>query len=73
MVHSHDGGANWDASEARLTPDSFDMRTAPYALRYFVGDYEGLDNAGNAFTPLFVTANDGNTANRTDALFRTAG
>ena len=73
MVHAHDGGANWDASEARLTPDSFDMRTAPYAAGYFVGDYEGLDNAGNAFTPLFVTANDGDTANRTDVLFRTAG
>jgi hypothetical protein len=73
MVHSHDGGATWNSDESRLTPSSFDMRTAPYALGYFVGDYEGLDNAGNAFTPLFVTANDGNTANRKDALFRTAG
>ncbi|MFL5890054.1 MAG: exo-alpha-sialidase [Solirubrobacteraceae bacterium] len=73
MVHSHDGGATWNSDESRLTPSSFDMRTAPYALGYFVGDYEGLDNAGNAFTPLFVTANNGNTANRTDALFRTAG
>src|SRR3954447_22077312 len=73
MVHSHDGGATWNSDESRLTPSSFDMRTAPYALGYFVGDYEGLDNAGNAFTPLFVTANNGNTSNRTDALFRTAG
>jgi hypothetical protein len=73
MVHSYDGGVTWDPSEARLTPSSFDMRTAPYAEGYFVGDYEGLDNAGNAFTPLFVVANDGNTANRTDVLYRTAG
>ena len=73
MVHSHDGGRTWDPSEARLTPNSFDMRTAPFAEGYFVGDYEGLDNAGNAFTPLFVIANNGDTSNRTDALFRTAG
>ena len=43
------------------------MRTAPFALGYFVGDYEGLDNAGNVFTPLWVAANNGATANRTDA------
>ena len=73
MVHSHDGGRTWDPSEARLTPSSFDMRTAPFAVGYFVGDYEGLDNAGNAFTPFFVIANNGNAANPTDALFRTAG
>ena len=60
MVHSHDGGKTWDPSEARLTPRSFDMRTAPFAVGYFTGDYEGLDNAGNAFTPLFVIANNGN-------------
>jgi len=73
MVHSHDGGRTWDPSEARLTPNSFDMRTAPFAVGYFVGDYEGLDNAENAFTPLFVIANNGNASNPTDALFRTAG
>ena len=38
-----------------------------------MGDYEGLDNAGHAFTPLFVIANNGNASNPTDALFRTAG
>ena len=62
MVHSHDGGRTWDPSEARLTPNSFDMRTAPFAEGYFVGDYEGLDNAGNAFTPLFVIANNGDAS-----------
>jgi hypothetical protein len=32
-----------------------------------VGDYEGLTNTGN-FLPVFVTANDGNLANRTDVF-----
>ena len=72
-MHSHDGGTTWDASESQLTPASFDMRTAPFALGYFVGDYEGLDNADNAFAALFVTANNGDTANRTDVRYRTAG
>ena len=49
------------------------MRTAPFALGYFVGDYEGLDNADNAFATLFVTANNGDAANRTDVRYRTAG
>ena len=73
LAHSHDGGATWNQPESRLTESSFDMRTAPFALGYFVGDYEGLDNAGNVFTPLWVAANNGDTANRTDAFFRTAG
>jgi len=73
LAHSHDGGATWNQPESRLTERSFDMRTAPFALGYFVGDYEGLDNAGNVFTPLWVAANNGDTANRTDAFFRTAG
>ena len=63
----------WDPSEARLTPTSFDMRTAPFAVGYFVGDYEGLDNDGEAFTLLFVAANDGDTPNPTDVFLSTAG
>jgi len=51
----------------RLTPQSFDMRTAPDAGGYFVGDYEGLTNTGN-FLPVFVAANSGNLANRTDVF-----
>ena len=46
----------------------FDMRTAPNAGGFFVGDYEGLDAAGATFKPLFVMANDGNLANRTDVF-----
>jgi hypothetical protein len=59
IVHYHAGDPFDSAhfgNEARLTPASFDMRTAPYARGYFVGDYEGLDNIGNGFTPFFVQA-----------------
>ena len=52
----------------QLTERSFDMRTAPDANGFFVGDYEGLTNAGNNFLPVFVTANSGNVANRTDVF-----
>ena len=47
------------------------MRTAPDARGFFVGDYEGLTSAGGRFLPVFVTANSGNLANRTD-VFSTA-
>ena len=44
------------------------MRTAPDANGFFVGDYEGLTSAGGRFLPVFVTANSGNLANRTDVF-----
>ncbi len=44
--------ANW-VDEQRLTNVSFDMRQAPDAGGFFTGDYEGLANAGTAFTPFF--------------------
>jgi hypothetical protein len=81
FVHSHDGGLTWDPSETRLTPSSFDMESAPDAGGYFVGDYEGLAHAGNAFLPFFVavatTAAQPTTSpfvdptNRTDVYFTT--
>jgi len=46
----------------------FDMKTAPNAEGFFVGDYQGLDARGTAFVPLFVQTNSGNTANRTDVF-----
>ena len=64
---SRDGGATFSARR-RLTPRPFDMRTAPDARGFFVGDYEGLTNTGNDFLPVFVTANSGNLANRTDVF-----
>jgi hypothetical protein len=80
IVHSHDGGQTF-GDEEQLTTDSFDMRKAPYARGYFVGDYEGLDHSGNVFQPFFVETNDVaadvsdnmDSANRTDAFWTTAG
>jgi hypothetical protein len=56
----------------RLTPTSFDMRTAPDAGGFFTGDYQGLASFGNVFANLFV-ATTGTGANATDAFYRTAG
>ena len=75
--HSLDGwgryvpGANEEAVGA-----AYDMRQAPDALGYFVGDYEGLDWAGGGlkpgFKPFFVRSNDGMPLNRTDVFATTA-
>jgi hypothetical protein len=51
----------------------FDMKTAPVARGFFVGDYEALDTAGSTFVPFFVQANSGNTSNRTDVFTTTVG
>ncbi len=67
FTSSTDGGKSF-GNEARITPISFDMKTAPVARGFFVGDYEGLDTNGTTFVPFFVQANSGNTANRTDVF-----
>ncbi|MFL5902535.1 MAG: sialidase family protein, partial [Solirubrobacteraceae bacterium] len=67
---STDGGATWGDSQ-RVTPDSFDMKKAPVARGYFVGDYEGLDHGANAFKVFFAQANAG-TGNPTDVFGATA-
>ena len=67
FTSSRDGGATF-APRRRLTDRSFDMRTAPDANGFFVGDYEGLASAEGRFLPVFVTANDGNLGNRTDVF-----
>jgi hypothetical protein len=67
FTSSRNDGLTWSARE-RLTERSFDMRTAPDAGGFFVGDYEGLTTVGRRFVPVFVTANDGNLANRTDVF-----
>ena len=71
VSHSHDGGRTFP-DENRLTTRSFDMRTAPDALGYFVGDYTGLAHYGSVFHPAWVGANDGNLANPTDVFHRSA-
>jgi hypothetical protein len=56
-AHSHDGGETFaEEDEVQLTPESFDMRDAPYAVGYFVGDYTGLSHFGNRFDSLWVGA-----------------
>lgn len=71
VAYSHDGGQTFAAAdEVRLTPASFDMRTAPFANGLFVGDYTGLSHFGTRFDALWVDTNDGNTANRTEVLHR---
>jgi hypothetical protein len=65
---STDGGATWGDSQ-RVTPSSFDMKKAPVARGYFVGDYEGLDHAGGTFKVFFVQAHNGDTGiNPTDVF-----
>jgi hypothetical protein len=41
--------------EIQLTDDSFDMRKAPIAGGYFLGDYSGLQAIGSTFYAAFVT------------------
>ena len=54
--------ASWE--EVRITPASFNIRNAPFARGYFLGDYMGLDNAGNAFLAMFGQAFTPNDANQ---------
>jgi hypothetical protein len=74
VAHSHDGGQTWSNSQQLAGP--FDMRSAPYARGYFVGDYEGLDNTGSLFAPFWIEANGDqafDALNKTDGFFSTAG
>jgi Neuraminidase (sialidase) len=67
---STDGGSTWGASQ-RVTPTSFDMKKAPVARGFFVGDYEGLDHGGSAFKVFFAQTNAG-SGNPTDVFGATA-
>lgn len=46
-------GEGW-APRTRLTGSSFDLRRAPVAFGFFLGDAMGLDTAGRAFVPVFA-------------------
>jgi hypothetical protein len=69
LVTSTNGGTSF-GNETHIT-GSFDMKTAPVAGGFFVGDYEGLDTRGASFVPFFVATNSGNTSNRTDVFATT--
>ena len=49
----------------------FDMKTAPNARGFFVGDYQGLDTALTTFLPFFIQTNTGDLSNRTDVFATT--
>jgi hypothetical protein len=60
IVHCHPSAtvsctatADW-ANELQLTAAPFDMRLAPVARGFFLGDYMGLAVSGNDFRPVFV-------------------
>jgi BNR/Asp-box repeat. len=59
VTRSADGGLTWSPRE-EITDGPFDMRLAPFARGFFVGDYAGLESAGNDFLPFatFTTATD---------------
>jgi Neuraminidase (sialidase) len=59
FTRSTDGGRTW--SEERVTPESFDMRQAPVARGYFVGDYEGLSALGTTFYPFWSQSDSSGT------------
>ena len=58
---STNDGASFGADEILGT--TFDTRKAPYALGYFLGDYDGLASVGTAFRP-FWTSTQGSTAGK---------
>jgi hypothetical protein len=59
LAHSHDGGATW--SEQHVT-GPFDMKQAPVARGFFLGDYHGLAAIGNDLL-LFFSTTQGDPAN----------
>jgi hypothetical protein len=52
ITRSRNGGGSFEGRE-RMTTNSFDMRLAPDAGGFFVGDYAGLDNGGAQFQALY--------------------
>ncbi|MDQ4051852.1 MAG: glycoside hydrolase [Actinomycetota bacterium] len=71
VTTSSDGGLTWSPRE-EITDGPFDMRSAPFARGFFVGDYEGLESAGNDFIPFASFANTGDQSNPTDIFATTA-
>jgi hypothetical protein len=76
IIRSTDGGDTFPPANEEAVGAPYDMRQAPDARGYFVGDYEGLDWAGGGlkpgFKPFFVRSNDAMPANRTDVFATTA-
>ncbi|PXX40947.1 MULTISPECIES: sialidase family protein [Burkholderia] len=65
---SHDGGVSF--GDERRVGGPFDMKLAPNAEGFFIGDYQGLDvGPSSSFHPFFVQTSAGNLTNRTDVFF----
>ncbi len=58
---SADGGASFGPDEILGT--TFDTRKAPYAIGYFLGDYDGLASIGASFEPFWIST-QGSTAGK---------
>jgi hypothetical protein len=74
-VHCHANCASpagWAGNETRITSTSFNIRRAPYARGYFLGDYMGLANAENDFLSVFGQAFAQNDANQYVSRLSTA-
>jgi hypothetical protein len=67
VTRSRDSGRTFGDRE-RVTPASFDLRQAPFAGGFFVGDYTGLASAGGVFHPAFCVSTGAGAANPTDTL-----
>jgi hypothetical protein len=54
--------ANW-GSEVKQTDASYNMRQAPFARGWFVGDYVGMDTDGEDFLPFWSQPSGGDPGN----------
>ena len=55
VQYSTDAGHTWGTPQHIV--GSFDLRTAPVARGFFLGDYEGLQPSGSGFLAVFVKTN----------------
>lgn len=62
---SNDGSRTW-APPRDLTPEPFDLRTAPFNSGFFLGEYQGLAADGQFFVAVATFTNGRNLDNRTD-------
>jgi hypothetical protein len=74
LATSPAGGASF-THEAPIIKTPFDLLSAPFALGYFVGDYQGLTAIGDSFLSVFAQATGTETSgsqpqNRTDIYFK---
>jgi hypothetical protein len=67
LAVSPDQGTTWQ--ETRLAAP-FNLRSAPVAEGYFLGDYQGLGWDRTGFLAFFAAANPGNASDPTSVLFR---